>query len=85
MVTGSKGKIIFDWIERIENRIPQKKANVSSSKKLYPTMTSRNHFFAAYEMPSIVFELGDNTPRPLLREKGKVAAEELMQLLLEGH
>ncbi|MEM1257921.1 MAG: M14 family metallopeptidase [Bacteroidota bacterium] len=80
-VTGSKGKIVFDWIEHIEDRL-QKRANVSASKKLYPTMTSRNHFFAAYEMPSIVFELGDNTPRPFLKEKGKVAAEELMKLLL---
>jgi len=33
-------------------------------------------------MPAIVFELGDNTPRPFLKEKGKVAAEELMKLLL---
>ena len=46
-------------------------------------MTSRNHFFAAYEMPTIDFELGDNTPRDFLKEKGKVAAEELMRLLLE--
>ena len=82
-VTGSKGQIVFDWIESIEDRLPQKKANVSASKKLYPTMTSRNHFFAAYQMPSIVFELGDNTPRPFLKEKGRVAAEELMQLLME--
>ncbi len=82
-VTGSKGQLVFDWIERIEHRLPQKKANVSASKKLYPTMTSRNHFFATYQMPSIVFELGDDTPRLFLKEKGKVAAEELMQLLLE--
>lgn len=82
-ITGKKGILIFDWITSIEDRLPQKKANVSASKKLFPTMTSRNHFFAAYEMPAIVFELGDNTPRDFLKEKGKVAAEELMRLLLE--
>jgi len=82
-VTGEKGKIVFDWIDRINTRLPAKKTNVSASKKLTPTMVSRNHFFAEYGMPAIVFELGDNTPRPFLKEKGKVAAEELMQLLLQ--
>lgn len=82
-VTGLKGQLVFDWIENVENRLPQKKANVIASEKLFPTMTSRNHFFAVYGMPAIVFELGDNTPRPFLKEKGKVAAEELMKLLLE--
>ncbi len=82
-VTGQRGQIVFDWMENIENRLPQKKSNISASKKLYPTMVSRNHFYANYEMPAIVFELGDDTPRDFLKEKGKVAAEELMKLLLE--
>jgi hypothetical protein len=34
-------------------------------------------------MPAIVFELGDNTRRDFLKLKGKVAAEELMDLLLD--
>jgi predicted deacylase len=83
LVTGQKGKIVFDWIQSISNRLPSKKTNISASKKLMPTMVSRNHFFTAHGMPAIVFELGDNTPRPFLKEKGKVAAEELMRLLME--
>lgn len=83
LVTGEKGKIVFDWIESISRRLPAKKTNVSASKNLYPTMVSRNHFFDAHGMPAIVFELGDNTPRGFLKEKGKVAAEELMSLLME--
>ena len=83
LVSGEKGKIVFDWIDNISKRLPQKKTNVSTSSKLYPTMVSRNHFIAAHGMPAIVFELGYNTPRDFLREKGKVAAEELMRLLLE--
>ena len=82
-ITGEKGRIVFDWIQRISDRLPQKKTNISTSDRLYPTMTSRNHFFAAQTMPAIVFELGDDTPRDFLREKGKVAAEELMRLLME--
>ncbi|MDT0539513.1 MULTISPECIES: M14 family metallopeptidase [Croceitalea] len=79
--TGAKGKIIFDWIESISKRLPQKATNVRPSKTLSPTMVSRTYFFVNHGMPAIVFELGDNTPRPFLKEKGKVAAEELMRLL----
>ncbi|MET1259147.1 M14 family metallopeptidase [Flagellimonas sp. DF-77] len=82
VVTGERGKIVFDWITAIGERLPGKKTNVSASTKLEPTMVSRNHFFKAHNMPSIVFELGDNTPRWFLKKKGKVAAEELMRLLL---
>ncbi len=82
-VTGEKGKIVFDWIKRISARLPQKQTNVKPSDKLSPTMVSRTYFFVEHNMPAIVFELGDNTPREFLKEKGKVSAEELMVLLLE--
>jgi hypothetical protein len=82
-IGGKKNQIIYDWIEGITTRLPQKHTNISPSEKLEPTLVSRNYFFKAHEMPSIVFELGDNTPRDFLKEKGKVAAEELMRLLGE--
>lgn len=81
IATGPKGKVVFDWIENISNRLPQKQTNVKASEALSPTMVSRTYFFVNHGMPAIVFELGDNTPRPFLKEKGKVAAEELMRLL----
>lgn len=81
IATGPKGKIVFDWIESISNRLPQKQTNVKASASLNPTMVSRTYFYVNHGMPAIVFELGDNTPRPFLKEKGKVAAEELMRLL----
>jgi len=81
-IIGGKGKIVFDWIENISSRLPQKYTNVKPSKKTKPTMVSRNYFYENHDMPAIVFELGDNTPRDFLKDKGKVAAEELMKLLL---
>ena len=80
-VTGGKGKVVFDWIQKISDRLPQKQTNVKPSDKLTPTMVSRTYFFVEHGMPAIVFELGDNTPRDFLKQKGKVAAEELMKLL----
>lgn len=81
-ITGEKGKIVFDWIDGISKRLPQKKTNIKPSDKINPTMVSRNYFYVNHHMPAIVFELGDDTPRDFLKEKGKVAAEELMKLLM---
>ncbi len=75
--------MIYDWIGRITERLPQKKTNVRPSQQIEPTMVSRNYFYLNHDMPSIVFELGDNTPRDFLRDKGSVAAEELMKILLD--
>ncbi|MGB5314876.1 MAG: M14 family zinc carboxypeptidase [Robiginitalea sp.] len=83
VVAGSKGQIVFDWIQGISQRLPQKKTNISASDQLEPTMVSRTYFFVNHNMPAIVFELGDDTPRDFLKLKGQVAAEELMRLLME--
>ncbi|TLP79614.1 M14 family metallopeptidase [Maribacter sp. ACAM166] len=82
-IIGEKGDIVFNWIENISERLPQKQTNIKPSKEIKPTMVSRNYFYVNHDMPAIVFELGDNTPRDFLKLKGKVAAEELMDLLLE--
>ena len=82
-IIGQKGKIVFDWIDGISNRLPQKDTNIKPSDKINPTMVSRNYFYVNHGMPAIVFELGDTTPRDFLKEKGKVAAEELMRLLMD--
>jgi hypothetical protein len=82
-IAGPENKIIYDWIKGITTKLPQKRTNISPSKKLEPTLVSRNYFYSAHGMPAIVFELGDNTPRDFLKQKGKVAAQELMGLLME--
>ncbi|WP_339652437.1 M14 family metallopeptidase [uncultured Maribacter sp.] len=82
-IIGKKGDIVFNWIENIAKRLPQKHTNIKPSTEIKPTMVSRNYFYVNHGMPAIVFELGDNTPRNFLKLKGKVAAEELMDLLLD--
>lgn len=76
------GMLIFNWIEQITNRLPQKETNIVPSSNTETTTVSRNYFYLNHDMPAIVFELGDNTPRDFLKEKGAIAAEELMKLLL---
>ena len=74
--------VVFEWINSISGRLPQKKTNIRPSKQIEPTMVSRNYFYQDHDMPAIVFELGDNTPRDFLQKKGEVSAEELMRILL---
>lgn len=70
------------WLNNLKSRLPGYEPNV---KPLYlggPTFTAYSYFFREYGAQSLVYEIGDQTPRPFIAEKSKVAAEELMKLLL---
>ncbi|MEM6737579.1 MAG: M14 family metallopeptidase [Bacteroidota bacterium] len=74
---------IYDWVDQIASNLSIKNPNVKPSLYLKPTMVSRNYFYHDHQIPGIVFELGDNTERAFLARKGKVAAEELMKILID--
>ena len=82
-VVNQEAWYIFDWINKISDRLEVERPNVAPSKYPVPTMVSRNYFYQEHGIPSIVFELGDNTERDFVAEKGKIAAEELMTLLMK--
>lgn len=46
--------------------------------------TSSSYMFHVLGAESLTYELGDNTPRDLLRSKGEVSAIKLMELLLKA-
>ncbi|MEL6655323.1 MAG: M14 family metallopeptidase [Bacteroidota bacterium] len=48
------------------------------------TLNSTRYFFSEFGAESLTYEIGDNTPRDLLKRKGEVSAMKLMELLLEG-
>ncbi len=45
--------------------------------------TSSSYMFHVLGAEALTFEFGDNTPRDLIKRKGEVSAEKLMELLLE--
>jgi len=45
---------------------------------------AKNYFFARYGIPSITYELGDETDRDTIAQSAPVFAEEMMRLLLEA-
>lgn len=78
---GNVPGLVPEWLDRIQHDIPNYKPVIQASERLEPTTVSRNYFLKAHGMEAIVFEIGDNTPRKLIREKGQVGATELMKLL----
>lgn len=79
---GNLPGLVPEWLDRIQHEIPNYKPVVQASDRLEPTTVSRNYFLKQHGMEAIVFEIGDNTPRDKIRQKGQVGATELMKLIL---
>ncbi len=73
-------KFTNDWITNIKARIEDSEAKVSASGIGQPV--SKAWFYTQFKATGITYEIGDNTPRDLIKVKGKVSAEEMMKLLL---
>lgn len=56
--------------------------NIRPSQYQYRGVTSSQYFFHQFGAEALTYEIGDNTPRDLIRKKGEVSAEKLMELLL---
>lgn len=58
--------------------------NIRSSAADSSYVTSSKYFFYEFGAEALTYEIGDNTPRELLKRKGEVSALKLMELLLKG-
>jgi hypothetical protein len=71
------------WIDGIKRRFPDYEVKENGAHN--PDQgTSKGWAYEQWHVPAITYELGDNTPRPLIRQIVSGAAEEMMQLLLEA-
>ncbi len=70
-----------DWIHNIKDRIEDSDAKIAPSGLGNPV--SKAWFFTQFKAVGITYEIGDDTPRDLIKEKGEVSAEEMMKLLLK--
>ncbi len=68
------------WISGIQASMPGYEPYDSPSPLSQPI--TKGWFYTQFGAESITFELGDQTPRDFIRQKGKVAAREMMQLLI---
>ncbi|WP_185974335.1 M14 family metallopeptidase [Litoribacter populi] len=81
--TGNIPGMVSEWLVNIQSAIPGYEPNISPNNKMEPTLVSRNYFYITFGAESLVYEIGDNTPRDFLEEKSRVAAEEMIKLLLD--
>ncbi|SNZ01352.1 M14 family metallopeptidase [Flagellimonas pacifica] len=80
---GNMPDLVPTWLDAIKEEVDGYDPNVRPSDRMHPTTVSRNYFFVEHGAEALVFEIGDNTPREFLREKGRISANVLMELMLE--
>ncbi len=69
------------WLDRIEEKIPDYKANRIPSEGNSPVSTW--WFHQTFNAEAVTYEVGDDTPRRKIRQIGGAAAEAMMELLVE--
>ncbi len=69
------------WLQTIENRIPDYTVNEESSE-VEAAVFSNNWFYKQFNAIGITYEIGDTTPRDFIETKGRVSATAMMELLL---
>jgi hypothetical protein len=78
---GNSPGLIPKLIKRSSKRIPGYDPNIRATEGNERGVTSNSYFFFVHGAESMTFEVGDNTPRDLIRMKGEFTARELMRLL----
>lgn len=68
------------WLQGIDENFPDYTPDDRPGALNNPI--SKGWFYVQLEAEAITYEIGDETPRDFIREKGRVAARELMQLLV---
>lgn len=68
------------WLNAFSEAIPNFKPNIKPSPN--GGNVSKSWMGRVLHAEALTYEVGDDTPRPLLKLKGKVAAEKMMELLL---
>jgi len=68
------------WLQGIDESFPDYTPDDRPGALNNPI--SKGWFYVQLEAEAITYEIGDETPRDFIREKGRVAARELMQLLV---
>ncbi|WP_192348675.1 M14 family metallopeptidase [Algoriphagus sp. Y33] len=81
-LSGNMPGLVYEWLDAVKGRLPGYDPNISSNDQMVPTTVSRNYFFMEFDAEALVYEIGDNTDRNFVAEKGRVGAEELMRLML---
>ncbi len=73
--------IIDPWLDYIDTHLPDYVVNDSPGGLATPT--SRNWFYREFGAPALIYEVGDQTDRALIREVATTAARGTMEVLMQ--
>lgn len=79
---GNSPGLVPAMIQEMAEEIPGLDPNIRPGTA-GPSITSYRFLFFEMGAEALTYEIGDNTPRDLLKKKGSVSAQKLMELLLE--
>lgn len=80
---GNRPGLVPDIIQAMTEDIPDFNPNVKPGGLDGPKISSTSFLFYELGAESVTFEIGDDTPRDLIKLKGEVAAIKMMELLLK--
>jgi len=69
------------WLDAIAQHFPEESLDIQPSGIALPT--SKAFFYSTFQCPAVIYEVGDETERELIRAKARYSATVLMELLLE--
>ncbi len=80
-VNPDKKGITLKWVNSINQLFPDNSFNPEPTG--ITSQVSKNWFFNEIKAESITYEVGDNTPRDIIKKRGKEAAKQLMKIMLK--
>ena len=78
-----KKGVVKDWVELLQQSFPDEKIIEEDGDASSPV--SKNWFLHEFNAEGVTYEVGDDTPRDLIKSKGEKSAQILMELLLERY
>lgn len=82
ILEGNMPGLVAEMIDSMSRNIPDYQANIQP-RQYDAKISSLSYFFDEFGAESLVYEIGDETPRDLLKRKGEISAMKLMELMLK--
>jgi predicted deacylase len=77
--------IVRNLIEEIASEFSGYEPEIQPLPQNSPPISSQHFFLHEMGAESFTYEVGDNTPRKFVHQKGRVTAQKLMKLMLDKH
>lgn len=78
---GNMPGLVPDLINAVGDEIPGYEPNIRPSDINEPKINSTKYFFYEFGAESLTYEIGDDTPRNLIKTKGELTAFKMMELM----